>query len=42
MKAGLIGAGIHTFIVLAVFLKVLTLSDGTKTDWFVGPWEVKT
>ena len=20
----------------------LTLSDGTKTDWFVGPWEVKT
>ena len=28
-KAGLIGAGIHTFIVLAVFLKVLTLSDGT-------------
>ena len=28
-RAGLIGAGIHTFIVLAVFLKVLTLSDGT-------------
>ena len=29
MKAGLIGAGIHTFIVFAVLLKVLTLSDGT-------------
>ena len=29
MKAGLIGAAIHTLIVLAVFLKVLTLSDGT-------------
>ena len=47
MKAGLIGAGIHTFIVLAVLLKVLSLSDGTAQwgismglAWTIEIWAV--
>ena len=29
MKAGLIGAGVHTLIVLAILLLVIAVSDGT-------------
>jgi hypothetical protein len=47
IKVGLIVAGVHTFIVLAVLLKVLSLSDGTAKwgismglAWTIEIWTV--